>query len=227
MAEHLYYDRTRQLVTFDKYWFHRFLKRHIDSLTTKKIPSLSQDRGELDYTVFVCYFDRIIAALKKLVDLRLLINMDESGFGSRPDKGKRKKCVLVRDCKTTPVWQEKTDGYHISWVAAITASCDMLRPMLITPRKRQDPEFHDTFLPKFADFVYSSSGYQTVETMLYWIDNILTPHVRRVREEIGQPDALVILVMDGLLSHFSEYCVERFNQLAPIELIDLPAHSSH
>lgn len=227
MAEEIFKERVSRSYTFDKYWFHRFLHRHQDVLTSGKIPSLTEDRGELDFAVFECYFSRVMKALEHLTDLRLLINMDESGFGSRPDKGKRKKCVFTKDCKTPPVWREKTDGYHISWVAAITASCDLLRPVLITPRKRQDPEFYRTFLPKFADVIYSQTGYQNNQTMLYWIENVLTPHVKNVREETGNESSLVVLIMDGLLSHFHEECIEKLNELEPIEIIDLPAHSSH
>ena len=227
LAETIYLKRIHQVYTFDKHWYQRFLKRHNDLLSTGKIPSLTDERGELEYAAFEVYFEQVINALERLVDLRLLINMDESGFGSRPDKGKRKKCVFFKDCKTPPVWREKTDGYHISWVCAITASCDLLRPVLITPRKTQDPEYFQTFLPKFADIVYSSSGYQTNTTMLYWIENVLTPHIVSVREEIGNPEALAVLIMDGLLSHFHETCAEKLQQLKPIAVIALPAHSSH
>lgn len=227
LAETIFMERVNSTYTFDKHWYQRFLKRHADVLSTGKIPSLTDERGELEYAAFEVYFEQVITALERLVDLRLLINMDESGFGSRPDKGKRKKCVFLKTCKTPPVWREKTDGYHISWVAAITASCDLLRPVLITPRKTQDPEFYQTFLPKFADVIYSKSGYQTNITMLYWIENVLTPHVQRIREEIGNPEALVVLIMDGLLSHFHPSLKEKFDALSPIEIIPLPAHSSH
>ena len=101
-------------MNFDQYLYHRFLNRHADIVKTGKCPSLDEERGDLEWETFEQYFAHVEEALRRLTDLRLLLNMDESGFGTRPDKGKRKKCVFCLDIETTPVWKAATDNYHIS-----------------------------------------------------------------------------------------------------------------
>ena len=227
LAADLFTNRTGDTRTFDRFWFYRFIQKYEDVLKIRKCPSVDDERGNLEWDKFIVYFERIKSALPRLTDLRLLINMDESGFGTRPDKGKRKNCIFCSNCPTTPVWRAQTDPYHVSWVAAITANCDMLRPMFITTRKTQDPEFYSTFLPKFGDFTFAEKGYQTMRTMTQWIETILTPHVLQCREDSGNPNSLTILIMDGLNSHFHPDIIQLFERLRPIEIIDLPPHSSH
>ena len=144
-ASNLFEGRTGMKKAFDRHWFYRLINRHQNTLRISKCPCLDDDRGELDWSSFETYISMVHEALSSLSDMRLLINMDETGFGKRPDKGKRKNCVYCIDCSTTPVWRADSDLHHISWVGAITGSCEMLRPFIISTRKTHDPEFHSTF----------------------------------------------------------------------------------
>ena len=51
-----------------------------------------------------------------------LINLDEMGFGKRPEKGKRKTVYISTKCDVEALWCERTDPYHISLVAAVNCS---------------------------------------------------------------------------------------------------------
>ena len=63
--------------------------------------------------------------------------------------------------------------------------------------------------------------------MTEWVDKILTPHVLKCREDTGNPNSVVVLLMDGLNTHFHESILPKFEELSPIILIDLLPHSSH
>lgn len=59
----------------------------------KKCPSIDDDRGELSIDLIEKYIKDVIDALKKVKDLRLLINIDEIGFGRHHHYGKRRNFV--------------------------------------------------------------------------------------------------------------------------------------
>lgn len=91
------------------------------------------------------YFTDIDEVIKDPPKPYLLINLDEMGFGKRPEKGKRKTVYISTKCDVQAFWRERTDPYHISLVAAVTAACNSLTPLCLTTRKRTDPDFDDTF----------------------------------------------------------------------------------
>ena len=153
--------------------------------------------------------------------------MDETGFGKRPDYGKRKSCVYVIDCEVEPVWRATTEAHHISWIACISAAGTHTRHLLLSTRKKLDPEVSKTFLPSFTDYFYTKKGYMTVDSMVYWVQNILAPYVFNIREMIENHDHPLILIMDGLHQHFDERVMVEFEKLSPFTIIPLPSHSSH
>ena len=188
---------------------------------------MDDDRGSLDREQIERYIEEINAAFVDVTDLRLVLNMDETGFGRRPEYGKMRSCIFHKSCPVDPVWRAQTDNYHISWVACISAGATYTKPLLLSTRAHLDPEAKSTFLAKFADYFRTPKGYQTQASMLYWIQNILFPYVNQIREEIGQKTHPVVLIMDGLGSHFNEEITNELEKISPIKIIPLPSHSSH
>lgn len=227
LASELNKKRTLINKPFDRFWFRRFLIRNEDTIGKKKCPSVDDDRGELSIDLIEKYIEDVIDALKKIKDLRLLINMDEIGFGRRPHYGKRRNCVYVKNCIIPPVWRAETDNYHISWVCGISAAGTHIKPMLLTTRARMDPDFYDTFLPEFAEFYTTQKGYLTTNAMIEWIQSCLIPYVIDIREQIQNPNHPVVLILDGLSCHLNDQIMEEFVKIEPFILIPLPPHSSH
>ena len=227
LASDLYFKRTLIKHIFDRFWFRDFMKRHSDTISKKKCLSVDDERGSLDREQIERYIAAINEALKGVTDLRLVLNMDETGFGRRPEYGKVRSCIFHKSCPIDPVWRSQTDNYHVSWVACISAGATYTKPFLLTTRAHLDPEAKSTFIPKFADFFRTPKGYQTQSSMLYWIQNILHPYVQQIRDEIGQQSHPVVLIMDGLGAHFNEEITQELDKLSPITIVPLPAHSSH
>lgn len=110
-----------------------------------KSTSVDDDRASISLKAVNEYIDAVLNALKQVTDLRLLLNMDESGFGRRPEYKKRRSCVYCKNCKVPPLWRADTDNYHISWVCCINAACSWTRHMIITTRQYYEPGFQSNF----------------------------------------------------------------------------------
>lgn len=226
-AAELYKKRTHSDRSFTREWVRNFIDRHSEVLKKQKCPSLEDLRADIDPNEVDRYFSEVDDVLPKLTDPRLLINMDECGFGRRPDLGKKRSCVFFENCPIVPVWRADNDSHHITWIGAITASCSLLRPMLISPRKTVDQDINQTFVKKFATIVSTEKGYITNTIMAEWIRNILFPHVENVRKENGNPEAPCILLMDGHGTHIHPDIMKEYDIISPYFIIILPPHSSH
>jgi len=152
--------------------------------------------------------------------------MDESGFARRIIE-KSKSCIVYKQCEVDPYFRSASDHYHISIVSCITANCDSLKPMVITPRKTLDCDCQETFILRALEIEYSKKGYMTIEIMLSWVQKILILYIADVREELNDNDFPVVLLMDSLTSHFNNGILEIFNEIPNFLCIPLPAHSSH
>lgn len=90
-----------------------------------------------------------------------------------------------------------------------------------------DPDFSQTFLPTFGDFVWAPKGYMVESNMIEWIQNILIPYVVQIRLEINDQNHPVVLMMDNLEQHLTQKVQKELSNIDPVILIPLPPHSSH
>ena len=148
------------------------------------------------------------------------------GFGKRPEKGKRKTVYISTKCDVEAFWRERTDPYHISLVAAVTAACNSLKPLCLTTRKRTDADFNDTFYYAWGDLCITPKGYMTTFSMVFWIRNILKPFVEFFRNATNE-NLKCVLIIDGCTSHFTDEVITAFDEIGNVKLIPLPPHSSH
>ena len=139
--------------------------------------------------------------------------MDETGFGKRPDHGKKKSCIFAINCEIEPVWRATTDSHHISLVACISAGTTHTRHLMLSTRAHLNLEASKTFIPNFSDFFKTPKGYMTTSSMVYWVQNILIPYVTDIRKEIGNPSHPLILIMDGLGTHFDPVVMQEFDKI--------------
>jgi len=157
----------------------------------------------------------------------LFINMDETGCVSKPDKNIKMKCVVHLDSRVFPRKKENTDYRHISIISAITLDGESLKPMVIVPRKRYEKEIENERWYSSMEYSFSESGYNTIKNMHEWVINVFAPYVLSIREELGQPDAPCILIMDNLTAHGNSDVMNLFNNIGNIYVVFLPPHSSH
>ena len=93
---------------------------------------MDEERGNISAEEIEEYIKNVLEVLPQIVDLRLLLNMDECGFGKQTNYKKRRTCVVSFKCSVPPTWRGYTDNYHVSWVYAVSAAGTHVRNLFIT-----------------------------------------------------------------------------------------------
>ena len=119
------------------------------------------------------YLDFLMDDLKLEINPALILNMDETGCSSKPDKNTKSKCVVHSGSLIKPYFQEKDDYRQVSIVSTISLNGTSLKPLLIIPRKRYINELSILDVYDDMDYIYSESGYMNEECMLHYINEIL------------------------------------------------------
>lgn len=225
-AAQLYKARTGSEKYFTRDWLHDFKTRHQDSIEKVIACALDDERSNISPDDVERYITSIEKMMEDPPNPFLLINFDETGFGKRPEKGKRKKVYVVKSCHVKPYFREETDQNHISVVVGITAACSDITPLFLSNRKRLDQDLNDTFFFRRANYFSTPKGYMTIESTIFWVENNLAPYVKCVRDMLGE-NLRCVVIADGLSSHFHERIQPSLECIGNIEMIPLPAHSSH
>ena len=207
-------------------WWRSFKRRHKDEIEVKTIDSREFARTTVTAEQVHDYYARVLQALTQLRTPKQLVNMDETGFASRIDKGRKKKCVCSKVIPTPPRFQEEKQVSQLSVVVSLNLLGELLRPMFITKEEIRMNNGPIRTVAQHSVFTRSSKGYQTANTMIDWIRNVWEPYCKTVRTEMGNPEAPMFLILDNCPSHNTPPVLEMFRQLKT-ELIWLPPHSSH
>ena len=225
-ASVLYKARTGVERSFSRDWFRNFILRHSEEIGKQKAKSIEEDRTKISPVEVERYIKEVEEMMKNPPHPCLLLNFDETGFGRRPDKGKRKSVIISKKCDVTPYWKETHDLHHISVVSCVTAACTSLPPLFLSTRVRLDPDISDTFFERWAKYYHTQKGYMTQASMIFWIQNILEPYVERIRNHIGK-DKMCYIIADGCTAHLSPEVNSALNSIGNIKMIFIPPHSSH
>lgn len=144
-ASYIFFERTGEKRFFSLDRFFDFKNGHQEDIQNAKANCIDDLRANISIEKVEQYFTDIDEIIKDLPKPYLLINLDKMGFRKPPEKGKRKTLYISTKCDVEAFWLERTDLYHISLVAKITATCNSLMPLCLTTRKRTDSNFDDTF----------------------------------------------------------------------------------
>ena len=135
-ASSLYKKSTGADRNFSRDWFYNFKFRHQDDIAKVKAECVDDLRAQISIEEVNKYFEAIDEMMLDPPIPYLLINFDETGFGRRPDKGKRKTFYVSKKCKIKPFWRELTDLHHVSLVMAISVACQPLKPLCFSTKKK-------------------------------------------------------------------------------------------
>ncbi|KAH0790775.1 putative transposase [Histomonas meleagridis] len=226
IASEVYKKRTGIDRDFSRDWCFNFCKRHQDRITKVKVSCVDEERASIDIAQVHQYIANIERILIDPPNPHLLMNFDETGFSKRPDKGKTKSVFICNDCEIKPYWRATVEQHHISLVAAITASCLSIRPLLLSTRKTFDQDLEETFFCRWGTCIYTPKGYMTQDSMLFWVKYHLAPYVKLIRDNI-EGNKHCVIIADGCTAHFGPKIEQALNEIGDIEFIPIPSHSSH
>lgn len=93
----IHFDSIGKQRAFGRDCFYRFLARYSEKVGKMKSTSVDDERSSLSLDVINQYINTVLDALKKITDLRLLLNMDECGFSKRSQYKKRRACIFLKN----------------------------------------------------------------------------------------------------------------------------------
>ena len=208
-------------------WWHNFKRRHEDVIGVKLATSREQARTRCTEAEVRQYFATMESILSRVKSLSQIINMDETGFHSRIDRDRKRKCVYNKQCDTHVTFCEETASTTLSMMIAIAADTRVLRPMFVC---KENVMYTSDELKSIKDFVSisrSAKGYATEANMLQWIDEILVPYVEGVTSRLPDHEDKVYLIMDNCGIHNSTNVRKRWQEIERLEIVWIPPHSSH
>ena len=214
-----------KVVALNRQWWYNFKEKHDRILKIMKIHSLEYKRFEVTEEQVVDYFRRLTNELAKCPYPPIIINIDETGFISRPCKNKSKYCVFRKDCNTHPCYNDCNDGYHVSVLAAVTLSGISLKPLLISQTEKPPKVVRDSPLGNTFSWYCTKSGYLNANAMIYWIKEILVPYLTYISSTIDF-EITPLLLFDNLRSHLTDEVLQLL-QDNNVRICCLPPHSSH
>ena len=208
-------------------WWHKFKSRHKEVIGVKVATSREQARTRCTEKDVREYFDKMASILAKIKTLKQIINMDETGFHSRIDRDRRRKCVYHRKCDTHVTFCQEAASTTLSMMVSIAADGQVLQPMFVC---REDIRFNSVELKSIKDFISvsrSPKGYATEANMIEWIDKVLTPYVEQLVKMLPDESDKIYLIMDNCGIHNSANVRRKWQTLERLELVWFPPHTSH
>lgn len=145
LAEAMFQERTGIVRPFTRDWCHDFKERHKSEIEKTNAPCIDEARSSINPEFVEHYILQIERILQDPPPPCLVLNVDETGFSKRPEKGKIKNVFIKKGCPIKPFWRENSDIHHISLVTTITAACTAFRPLCLSTRKKMDSDIGGTF----------------------------------------------------------------------------------
>ena len=94
---------------------------------------------------------------------------------------------------------------RVTMLGGIALDGTKLRPLLILPNKRIDKDLlQNGYGERNALYCYQENGFINSTIFDFWAKSIFLPEIQRRREKTGYT-GLILLLLDGCRSHFSDF----------------------
>ncbi|KAF0705899.1 hypothetical protein AaE_014334 [Aphanomyces astaci] len=196
-------------------WYRRFRARHLE-LANRVAQVISHARNAVTMDGVNLLFDSMVEIIKAH-DLSpdRIFNMDETAFASRK---KSKSVVALKGSQN--VWAKTVaSNFHLSIVACASASGVVLPPLFVFPGETVDKILNAECDVPNAAVSTSPKGFMNENLFKEWLSFFSSS----LDESITRP---VLLIFDGLASHYSSDILELCNALE-IVLLCLPSNATH
>jgi hypothetical protein len=186
---------------------------------------MEKERIMVRLEVLQDYAKRLKAMIEG-IPREFVVNMDETGCADFVD-AREQKVLVPSTCERTsiPIPSDRSEK-RATLVGGIAADGVGLKPLIILPRKTiaKELEIMGYTEDKYM-FVHQENGFITKARFQEWILKILIPYFERRRQETGYAGR-ALLLLDGCRCHKTDEIAAEL-QRANIELLIIPAHSSH
>ena len=157
----------------------------------------------------------------------LIINVDETGFGSsRSGRLKPTKVIVPKTAQGRLFVGSDKEYHYISAICGVTAGGKLLPPAVITKRKTLPEDVWHLPIGQRTRIFCSEKAFVTRRIFQTYIRETLLPYIQRTREKLGDNDLRAYVIWDGHSSHYDDItgAVAAVNG---VSIIALPPHGSH
>ena len=203
------------------------LKRIAPDYEVRVVQPVDFERGFLSKQDIAKYFD-ILKNLKIDTILpKLIINLDETGFGGSVSGRKNPmKYIVSRNFKGKLRYQYQEASNHITSLVGITASGTILFSCTIIKRGTENQD--GVSCPYFnkMQMYCSPNAFITRKIFEHSVQNTVIEYIQKVREEVGDPNLSALIIYDGLKGHLSDILFSKCAE-QNIYIVLIPSRSSH
>jgi len=212
---------------FSKNWIDGLILRNSDRIKKIRARPMQEDRINVNESCVRDWFDLLSHINIMDIDPSLIINLDETGFGSSESSNIPYKKVITPSTVSKEVFfSVPRESKHISLICSITACGEALKPGIIGYNKNLSADSEKT--THFNNILYYYSKTAFINSMIYhdYLEKVIFPYVKERRIEIGNLNARSVLIIDGHLSHVKE-SIKTLCAMHNIDYLIIPPHSSH
>ncbi|KAF0708480.1 hypothetical protein AaE_013195 [Aphanomyces astaci] len=194
-------------------WFKRFRQRH-PILTRRMAQVISHARNAVDPAGVERLHKTLAETISKNgITAERIFNMDETAFTSR-----KKGSSVIALKGSQNVWAKAVSpNFHLSIVACASASGNILPPLFLFPGDTVEKILSAECSVKNATISTSPKGFMNEDIFTEWLKHFSKTIT------VSRP---VLLIFDGLASHYSTAIVELCTSLGII-LLCLPSNATH
>lgn len=214
-------------VTVSKRTIHRLVKER-DELAASVAMPMERTRAEVTQDELREFYRQLRENLEGVLP-ESVVNLDEVGF-SRRSRGSPLPCVIPAQLSESTIeyiQREELDS-TVTLLAAVTLAGDALLPYIVAPVKSLPRDFMTDTVWTERDCVldFSSSGFANGSIINQWYDKVFRPWCAQHRQQLGHPQAPIVLICDGFAGHTND-ALKVATATDNVRLVFLPAHSSH
>ena len=212
---------------FSRSWIDSLLRSNDSPF--KKILSvpLEEERFNVNANEIIKWIELLTEVNLCSYDPRLVINLDETGFGSSSSsKVPKLKVIVCKEESDTINYMIPRTDQHVTAIVAISAKGKMFKPALLHRNKTLAPDAEKCFFYKGAYYYQSKNAFVNKGIYEDYINRAIIPEILKIYEELPEEQRKAAIIVDGHTSHFSE---ELKAMLAThnIAYLCMPSHSSH
>ena len=160
-------------------------------------------------------------------DPRLIINLDETGFGSSSgSKSPKLKVIVCKEESDTINYLVPRTDQHVTAIVAISAKGKMFKPALLHRNKTLAPDAEKCFFYKGAYYYQSKNAFVNKAIYEDYINREIIPEILKIYQTLPEEQRKAALIVDGHTSHFSEE-LKAVLATHNIAYLCMPSHSSH
>lgn len=222
--------RREPLQNVSKCWWKNWKRSVKQFIAVRSVSGIEESRVDIDQQKVNDFYQNLYQLISDGRQPELFVNMDESGFIRRFQKGKTRKVVTFRRCEALPRYRELSDSHHVTITAAISMAGSPLLPLLLSTRADLDRDIKDTVL--MSEFAYKQTprGYMNSETFEFWIRTIYLEYINEWRAKLFINDEKSHLRGTLLIDNCPSHKFPGFLQLMEengCDILYLPPNTTH